>query len=161
MPFTPLGMLPHLQPGAGRDTPRRGKINCLFLFFSKQLPKCNPVKTVQRPHRSSTELKNLLYCLEQRTETLNLSVKTRRGGTVLIGTFSTSVGLAMEEEMTPERTPHITLVSNVSSEREERAADCSCERAAFDAMQRQWQCCTEAWTVRENTSKYVTSAPLL
>lgn len=50
-------------------------------------------------------------------------------------TFSTSVGLAMEEEMTPERMPHITLVSNVSSEREEWAADCNCEQAAFDAMQ--------------------------
>lgn len=52
-------------------------------------------------------------------------------------TFSTSVGLAMEEEMTPERMPHITLVSNVSSEREEWAADCNCEQAAFDAMQHQ------------------------
>lgn len=36
-----------------------------------------------------------------------------------IATFSTSVGLAMEEEMTPERMPHITLVSSVSSERQE------------------------------------------
>lgn len=41
----------------------------------------------------------------------------------------------MEEEMTPERIPHITLVSNVSSEREEWAADCNCEQAAFDTMQ--------------------------
>lgn len=29
----------------------------------------------------------------------------------------------MEEEMTPERTPHITLVSSVSSEREEWAGN--------------------------------------
>lgn len=50
-------------------------------------------------------------------------------------TFSTSVGLAMEEEMTPERMPHITLVSSVSSEREEWAAHSNCEQAAFDTMQ--------------------------
>lgn len=51
-------------------------------------------------------------------------------------TFSTSVGLAMEEEMTPERTPHITLVSSVSSaRREEWEADCDCEQAAFDTAQ--------------------------
>lgn len=57
-------------------------------------------------------------------------------------TFSTSVGLAMEEETTPETIPHITLVSNVSSERggEGWEADCDCERAAFDSTQ---QCFTE------------------
>lgn len=50
-----------------------------------------------------------------------------------IATFSTSVGLAMEEEMTPERMPHITLVSSVSSEREEWAGntECECEHTAF------------------------------
>lgn len=36
---------------------------------------------------------------------------------VKIATFSTSVGLAMVEDMTPERIPQITLVSKVSSER--------------------------------------------
>lgn len=56
-------------------------------------------------------------------------------------TFSTSVGLAMEEEMTPERTPHITLVSSVSSaRREEWEADCDCEQAAFDTMQQTVNC---------------------
>lgn len=33
--------------------------------------------------------------------------------------------------MTPERTPHITLVSSVSSERQEWAANIECEHTAF------------------------------
>lgn len=46
----------------------------------------------------------------------------------------------MEEEMTPERTPHIILVSNVSSESGEQwEADCNCEQAAFDTMHHQLQ----------------------
>lgn len=37
--------------------------------------------------------------------------------------------------MTPERTPHTTLVSNVSSERgEEWEADCNREQATFDTI---------------------------
>lgn len=39
----------------------------------------------------------------------------------------------MEEEMTPERTPHITFVSNVSSAEEEWVADW--EQGAVDTMQ--------------------------
>ena len=41
----------------------------------------------------------------------------------------------MEEEMTPERTPHATLVSNVSSERgEEWEAHYNCELTTFDTV---------------------------
>ncbi len=43
--------------------------------------------------------------------------------------------------MTPERTPHITLVSRVSSESgEEWEADCNCEQAAFDIMHQEVSC---------------------
>lgn len=38
-------------------------------------------------------------------------------------TFSTSVGLASAEEMTPETTPQITLMSNVSSATKQRRSD--------------------------------------
>lgn len=38
-------------------------------------------------------------------------------------TFSTSVGLASAEEMTPETTPQITLMSNVSSATKERRSE--------------------------------------
>lgn len=41
-----------------------------------------------------------------------------------MATFSTSVGLAMVEDMTPERIPQITLVSKVSSERKEWEGNC-------------------------------------
>lgn len=40
----------------------------------------------------------------------------------------------MEEEMTPERTPHITFVSNVSSAEEEWAG---WEQGAVDTMQQE------------------------
>lgn len=43
----------------------------------------------------------------------------------------------MEEEMTPERTPHITLVSSVSSERQAWAADAECEHTALRVCLRQ------------------------
>lgn len=127
MPFTPLGMLPHLLPGAVRDSPRRGKIN--HSVSSKRLPKYSPVEHVHTSRCSSKKLSNLHYCLEQWTEKLNAILWQKQGevtqcSSLRLATFSTSVGLAMEEEMTPERTPHITLISNVSSEREEWAADC-------------------------------------
>lgn len=38
-------------------------------------------------------------------------------------TFSTSVGLAIAEEITPETTPQITLISNVSSAIKKRKSD--------------------------------------
>lgn len=38
-------------------------------------------------------------------------------------TFSTSVGLASAEEITPETTPHITLINNVSSAIKKRKSD--------------------------------------
>lgn len=41
----------------------------------------------------------------------------------------------MEEEMTPERTPHITFVSNVSSAEEEWVA--GWEQGAVDTMQQE------------------------
>lgn len=44
-----------------------------------------------------------------------------RPGTLL--TFSTSVGLAIAEEITPETTPQITLISNVSSAIKKRKSD--------------------------------------
>lgn len=38
-------------------------------------------------------------------------------------TFSTSVGLASAEEITPETTPQITLINNVSSATKKRMSD--------------------------------------
>lgn len=66
----------------------------------------------QRAPRCSWE-----SCTFPGTSSLHVSTTAARSGLWpgALLTFSTSVGLAIAEEITPETTPQITLISNVSS----------------------------------------------
>lgn len=61
-------------------------------------------------------------------------------------TFSTSVGLAIEEEMTPEKMPHATLISNVSSEGQ-RARSLILWKEGLDVLK--WKNPTTPWSNAE------------
>lgn len=80
------------------------------------LPHLQPGVLYQDPDKPALLLRGFYHAAGKKTQQIQ---KKKPASGMELATLSTSVGLAMVEDMTPERTPQITLVSKVSSARED------------------------------------------